>query len=798
MCWDDHDLVNGRPTGAIRASLGYMSSWEDTQCLVDFLREHFLDYFGAPGERVLGRGGVQGLGEGGDGRLLNGAARNRDIVTARATAVVHSGRAAGRIEGGKGAFAKGGTSIAVDTSAPASAAVADLSIGGAVAAAAAGGGHRVPETLPITPSECMAKSAVDTCKGKEPALAPAGCSETETAAAAAGAPEANSKDAAAADAAGAAATPTAAADAVALGQAARGAGHRDQGDSAQVAKRTRAAAAPPPPPPPPPLLSPSVLAAGRGRPANAAAAVSDPGRSSRGVLSAILLYPIKSCAAQVVTSWPCGPTGLLYDREWALVDDAGQVVTLKKCPLVTQVTPSVDLVPGVLTVTSPRVQQPLRLKIPGALGEGHTWSEGEGQQALVSPRGALGVTPAGATSVQQEVKVCGDTVCGSVLADVLLPEAPAAPIFYNSSSSSINDGDVYCCNGMGGSASVTSSSTVAGALQAVALWFEAAIGVRCKVVQQVPQARKVKREGGKGQDAGVTAVAAAFSAGSQAAMQASAVGPPPGVLGADKAARVEGAGRVAGGGGEQYLGFANEGQYLLVNLESVKQVMALQGGGGTHVKEQTSAAAAAAGAAAVKMTGAAAGKKAAAAAAGMKAAAGGPGTTAAAGAAVEAAGASSVSRSGTAAVILAKAAAGRPEGTRLASAAETYVGSDVLRFRPNFVVSGMEAWEEDNWEAVSIGGSARLVVVGACARCDAITVDPITGSREGSGLLRVLAQHRREKGKLKFGVLLGNGEGWMVQCGGPGCTAGGNVVREGGFNRRLHNWVEVGDVVMGH
>ena len=56
-----------------------------------------------------------------------------------------------------------------------------------------------------------------------------------------------------------------------------------------------------------------------------------PGKESQarpggaGRVLALWLYPIKSCAALAVTEWPLGPNGLLLDREWALVDERGQV-----------------------------------------------------------------------------------------------------------------------------------------------------------------------------------------------------------------------------------------------------------------------------------------------------------------------------------------------------------------------------------------------------------------------------------------------------------------------------------------
>ncbi|KAJ3091180.1 hypothetical protein HK102_001417 [Quaeritorhiza haematococci] len=49
-------------------------------------------------------------------------------------------------------------------------------------------------------------------------------------------------------------------------------------------------------------------------------------------ISHIRLYPIKSCGALVVSEWPIGPHGLLYDRHWMLVDDKGVAFNQKKIP----------------------------------------------------------------------------------------------------------------------------------------------------------------------------------------------------------------------------------------------------------------------------------------------------------------------------------------------------------------------------------------------------------------------------------------------------------------------------------
>jgi hypothetical protein len=35
VCWDDKDIINGRPTGAVRVSVGYMTSWDDLEVSKD-------------------------------------------------------------------------------------------------------------------------------------------------------------------------------------------------------------------------------------------------------------------------------------------------------------------------------------------------------------------------------------------------------------------------------------------------------------------------------------------------------------------------------------------------------------------------------------------------------------------------------------------------------------------------------------------------------------------------------------------------------------------------------------------
>jgi molybdenum cofactor sulfurtransferase len=38
VCWDDKDIIGGKPTGAVRASIGYMSTFEDVEVISGVFR----------------------------------------------------------------------------------------------------------------------------------------------------------------------------------------------------------------------------------------------------------------------------------------------------------------------------------------------------------------------------------------------------------------------------------------------------------------------------------------------------------------------------------------------------------------------------------------------------------------------------------------------------------------------------------------------------------------------------------------------------------------------------------------
>ena len=72
------------------------------------------------------------------------------------------------------------------------------------------------------------------------------------------------------------------------------------------------------------------------------------------------------------------------------------------------------------------------------------------------------------------------------------------------------------------------------------------------------------------------------------------------------------------------------------------------------------------------------------------------------------------------------------------------------RFRPNFVVSGSDAFEEDTWKRVRIGPT-EFHVVKPCARCIVTTVDQTAGESTGKEPLATLSSYRNRDGKVLFG-----------------------------------------------
>ncbi|MBV8708523.1 MAG: MOSC domain-containing protein [Acidobacteriaceae bacterium] len=72
----------------------------------------------------------------------------------------------------------------------------------------------------------------------------------------------------------------------------------------------------------------------------------------------------------------------------------------------------------------------------------------------------------------------------------------------------------------------------------------------------------------------------------------------------------------------------------------------------------------------------------------------------------------------------------------------------IERFRPNLVIAGAAAHEEDQWLRLRAGG-VQMAVVKPCARCSIVLVDPNTGER-GIEPLQTLARYRRRPHKVFF------------------------------------------------
>lgn len=80
---------------------------------------------------------------------------------------------------------------------------------------------------------------------------------------------------------------------------------------------------------------------------------------------------------------------------------------------------------------------------------------------------------------------------------------------------------------------------------------------------------------------------------------------------------------------------------------------------------------------------------------------------------------------------------------------------EMQRFRPNLIVSGPPAYDEDGWARVRIG-EVEFDVAGACDRCVMTTLDPASGEgRPDHEPLAMLGRQRRgEDGKAYFGQFL--------------------------------------------
>ena len=76
---------------------------------------------------------------------------------------------------------------------------------------------------------------------------------------------------------------------------------------------------------------------------------------------------------------------------------------------------------------------------------------------------------------------------------------------------------------------------------------------------------------------------------------------------------------------------------------------------------------------------------------------------------------------------------------------------EMLRFRPNLVIEGAEAFAEDGWKRIRIG-DIEFHLLKACARCILTTIDPATGERSADREpFATLKTYREVEGNVMFG-----------------------------------------------
>jgi molybdenum cofactor sulfurtransferase len=88
-----------------------------------------------------------------------------------------------------------------------------------------------------------------------------------------------------------------------------------------------------------------------------------------------------------------------------------------------------------------------------------------------------------------------------------------------------------------------------------------------------------------------------------------------------------------------------------------------------------------------------------------------------------------------------------------------YANSDwlITRFRPNLVVENSInsiAYEEDQYNIVTIDNNVTLKVNGKCNRCSMICIDPVELTKYSEPLKTLFSYRRDNKGKVLFGLLL--------------------------------------------
>jgi len=73
------------------------------------------------------------------------------------------------------------------------------------------------------------------------------------------------------------------------------------------------------------------------------------------------------------------------------------------------------------------------------------------------------------------------------------------------------------------------------------------------------------------------------------------------------------------------------------------------------------------------------------------------------------------------------------------------------RFRPNIVLRGGAADEEDAWKRIRVG-DVELEIAKACPRCTIVSLDQETGEKRGPEPLQTLAMYKKVGSHVNFGM----------------------------------------------
>ena len=78
---------------------------------------------------------------------------------------------------------------------------------------------------------------------------------------------------------------------------------------------------------------------------------------------------------------------------------------------------------------------------------------------------------------------------------------------------------------------------------------------------------------------------------------------------------------------------------------------------------------------------------------------------------------------------------------------------DIRRFRPNIVIDGVEAFEEEKWQNLRIGNTEFKMLDG-CSRCILTTRDPDTGEPhpDKQPMKVLMEKHKNESGQPIMGM----------------------------------------------